>query len=230
MKTVLRKASELIEDFDLYPRMSVNSAHISELVEVIESKAQLPNIIIDKESRRIIDGFHRRRAFVRLFGEDANIMVEERSYKNKGEMFLDAISLNSGHGEKLTAYDRAHTISKAAELSIDPDLVATALNITTEKYSEITTEKIAHFTMKGVQHDIPLKRSLSHLAGKNMTIERARKLDEIMPKVGGNSLSFYANQLIMQIENGFANLEDNYLMEILGKLHTVLEDVLTEKV
>ena len=229
LKTVKRKASDLIEDFDLYPRASVNAQHVSEIAIAIQAGAVLPAAVIDKESKRIIDGMHRIRAQVKLYGSNVLVEVEERVYKDKKEMFLDAMRLNSDHGINLTTFDRAHAIGRATELKIDEELIAKSLNITVERLRGITTERSTGVTFEGRTRSIPLKRSLSHLAGTNVTLERAKVIEDIQPKIGGNSFGFYANQLIMAIENDFLNMNDNQLIEQLEKLHTLLEGLLVKQ-
>src|SRR5688572_13414948 len=61
METI--KASELVEDFDLYPRGDVDGTHVLSLVQALEAGVELPPIIACKKTKRIVDGFHRRRAF-----------------------------------------------------------------------------------------------------------------------------------------------------------------------
>ena len=230
LKTVKRKASDLIEDFDLYPRASVNAQHVSEMATAIEAGAILPAIVIDKESRRIIDGVHRRRAQIKLYGDNVEVVCEERVYGDKKEMFCDAMRLNSGHGINLTTFDRAHAIGRATELKIDEELIAKSLNITIERLRGITVERSTKMTFEGRTRSIPLKRSLSHLAGMNVTPERAKVIEDIQPKIGGNSFGFYANQLIMAIENDFLNMNDPQLIEHLEKLHSLLEGLLIKQV
>src|SRR5208283_55156 len=51
--------SELILDPEIYPRAEVSSMNVSSIKNALRAGITLPPIIIDKKSRRIIDGAHR---------------------------------------------------------------------------------------------------------------------------------------------------------------------------
>ena len=85
------KAAELVLDFDLYPRNSLDPHNVKNIIEAISSGIELPPVIADRKSKRVIDGFHRVRGNLRLFGDDAEISVIEKDYRNEAAMFLDAM-------------------------------------------------------------------------------------------------------------------------------------------
>ena len=76
------QAAQLVEDFSLYQRSQVDGSHVQRLSEALLAGETLPPIILD-ESGRIIDGFHRRRAVMRAYGDEAEIEVEVRHYANE---------------------------------------------------------------------------------------------------------------------------------------------------
>lgn len=220
MKKQKLKVSELVEDFDLYPRASVDSAHVTHILGAYEAGAQLPPVIVDRKSKRIVDGFHRKRAYQRLYGDDAMIDVEFRDYRNDAEMFLDAMRLNANHGRNMTSYDRTHAIEIALSFEIDPTMVATVLNMKIERVTEFKAERCAK--IENSRRFSPLKRPVMHFRGKIITKEQA----EVMPKLGGNHPSYYASQLIILIDNGMLDTENEALMERLKTLASKLESVL----
>lgn len=57
--------------------------------------------MIEKKSKRIVDGFHRHRVYSRLYGVDHEVEVVEKTYKNDAALFLDAARYNSAHGLKM---------------------------------------------------------------------------------------------------------------------------------
>ena len=69
------KASELIEDFSIYPRNGVFDGHVHDLAEALRAGAALPPVVADSKSKRLTDGFHRVRSHVRVFGPEAVIEV-----------------------------------------------------------------------------------------------------------------------------------------------------------
>lgn len=212
------KACELILDFDLYPRNNVDSHNVRNLTDALAAGSELPPVIIDKKSKRVVDGFHRVRAYMNHGGEDAEVDVVEKVYKNDAEMFLDAMRYNASHGAKLDPCDRTHCVLVAERLSIPLDAVAGALHMPVDKLGALRNTRTA--TTDGMT--IPLKRTVQHMAGKKLTTRQTEAND----KLSGMSQQFYANQLIELIESKMLNLKDEKLIERLRVLHGMLDGVL----
>lgn len=141
------KISELIEDFDLYPRGDVNSQNISYIAEAMIAGETMPPIVVDQK-KRIIDGIHRKRAHNKVNDEDSSIAVIQKTYKTDADAFLDAARLNSAQGPhpswprddgvRLNSFDRAHCALKAASLKISHEDLASALHIAPEKLVDLS--------------------------------------------------------------------------------------------
>src|SRR5271155_2464210 len=65
MKTIA--LSELVLDFDIYPRVDVDTTNVSRIQDAITAKVAMPPLVIDKTSKRIIDGFHRYKAYRHIY-------------------------------------------------------------------------------------------------------------------------------------------------------------------
>ena len=213
------KAAELIEDFDLYPRNNVDSHNVRNLVNALASGAELPPIICDRKSKRVTDGFHRRRAYLQFYGEDAEIMVIEKNYRDEAAMFLDAMRMNAGHGAKLDPCDRTHCVIIAERLSIPLDQVAGALQMPIDKLGPLRQS----IGTDGAGLSIPLKRTISKGFG-------GRKLNkrqvEANTKLSGMSQQFYFNQCIELLEAGLLDKSDDKLIERCKVLFELLETLL----
>ena len=96
-----KRALDLIEDFDLYPRTTVDSLHVARIADSLAAGETVPAIIVDPKGR-VIDGLHRRRAALRVWGDDAMIECEVRTYANDKDAYLDAVRLNARHGKAIT--------------------------------------------------------------------------------------------------------------------------------
>lgn len=212
------KLSELVEDFDLYPRADVDSHHVLEIACAIEAGMRMPKIIIERKTKRIVDGLHRKRGYQRVYGDDHTVTVECRSYASDAELFIHAGKLNSSHGKNFTTHDRITFITKALRLAVTPAQIATALNITVERVNSLTVDRTATLHRKV----IPLKRPIRHLAGCEITQQQA----DVIDKLGGNSQDFHVRQLLLLIENDLLDTENENLMELLRLLVVKLRSVL----
>jgi len=98
--------NSLVLDFTLYPRCRVDDQHASYMLESVKAGVELPPVIIDKKSKRVIDGFHRVTAMKRFFKlnkkEKPEITAIIKTYKSEADMFLDAMKYNAAHGRMLT--------------------------------------------------------------------------------------------------------------------------------
>lgn len=135
------KASELIEDMSVYPRHGIDDAHVQRLIEAIRADEDLPPITICVKSKRIVDGFHRLKAHVIVHGEDARIQVVEKRYANDGELFADAVRLNTAHGKTIPLDDVDFIFRRAKAFGLDDLSVSRALRLTTERLSQLTTKR-----------------------------------------------------------------------------------------
>jgi hypothetical protein len=221
-KLIAVKLSQLKEDFSVYPRVDVDSGHVSHIADAMRAKAHIPDLIVEDKSLIIVDGLHRQRALYKVHGDKAKkleIRVIARTYENRRQLFLDASSLNSAHGRSMTSYDRRHALITADKLGIDAAAIATALNTTLEK---LEGYRVMCATVDNTRVVTPLKTSVRHLAGTEITEQQAAAL----PRLGGNNQMFYVNQLITLIDTKMLDLKNEALMERLKELQQKLSGVL----
>ena len=215
----MMKAAELVLDFDLYPRNNIDSHNVRNLIDALTEGVELPAVIIDKKSKRVVDGFHRVRAHLKYLGDDAKIGVVERSYKDEAAMFVDAMKYNAAHGCKLDPCDRTHCVIIAERLHIPIDKVAGALNMPADKLGSLRNGRTAK---DSAGLTIPLKRTVRHAAGRRFNKRQVEAND----KLSGMNQVFYVNQIIELIESDLLNKEDEGLIAKLRVLHGLLDDVL----
>jgi hypothetical protein len=68
---------------------------------------------------------------------------------------------------------------------------------------------------------VPLKRTIQHMAGRSLT----RAQEDVNGKLSGAAQSFYVNQIVMLIEQGLLNREDERLIAKLRRLRELLADL-----
>ncbi len=208
-------AVELVEDLSLYPRLQVDDWYVSRLAEALRSGAILPPIVADRKSKRIVDGFHRRRAALRAFGPTAEVDVLFRDYPDERSLYLDALRLNAHHGKRLTTAEEVRAVIRGQELGLELRVIADTLAIRVEKLEGLLERKTARGAVEPI---VVLKPAYSHLAGEKLTQQQ-----ELANKhSGGHQASFYARMLIELLEVGAIDENNRTLMERLRRLHELL--------
>ncbi len=232
MRSIL--VSALMLDYNLYPRHVVDEQHVHYIVEAMRSGAEMPPVVADKRSKRVIDGFHRVTAVKKMHGDKGKISVIERMYKNEGDMFRDAMRSNSEHGRMLTKYDRTRCIILAKDLGITPIQVAADLKMRRDSVDGLMTTRVSKVApmVSSVKKSkaawdekkarlVPIKRTIEHVAGQVLTNEQF----EVNKKLSGMNQSFYVNQLISLIESKLLNRKDESLMVRLRMLYDLLGNI-----
>ena len=151
------KALECIRDWGMWPRsdaQELDGTNLARIKEAMRAGQKLPPIVVDKKSLRVVDGFHRLEATIKLYGDNADIEVEFRTYKNDGEMFADAVELNAKSSLPLSPRDKIHCILKGRKLKIPPTVICNALGITDSKYHDFLEKRVAT-TKSGEKRPIP---------------------------------------------------------------------------
>jgi hypothetical protein len=216
-KTV--RVAELVLDFSVYPRDSVDDQHIARLAEARRAGETFPPIIADTRSRRVADGFHRCRAYLRADGDDAVCEVDWRDYPDDEALFKDAAKLNTRHGLKMSRFDEAHCMAVAMRLGISDTEMAEVLALTQTKYDEL---RAARFATDSKGEPVLLKRSNRHLAGGKVTKRQAAG----NAKSSGWRLDFHIDQLVNALEHDLVNYQDPAVMPKLRRLAELLDKVL----
>lgn len=136
--------ASLIFDWNIWPRHSVgtlDSTNVTRMVDAIRAGVKLPPIIVDRKTKRIVDGFHRTKAYEQLYGANAKIDVVFRDYKDEASIFIEATRLNAAQGLPLSPMDKAHTLLVAKDLGIAVPLIAQALGIDEERANEFLAKR-----------------------------------------------------------------------------------------
>jgi hypothetical protein len=222
--------SELIKDYDIYPRASIDATHVQDLIDAELAGAKLPPIIADRKSKRIVDGFHRVRKHEKLYGEDAKISVIFKDYENEQALYLDAIKLNSDVKKKISGADRTHAVIVGVNLGIKDTALADAFGVTVERVQQIIEIKTGIVkspqtkNKAAKQRVVRLKNSVRHDWGKHReyTPEQATWIDKHAP---GQNQTTLINQLVELIELDLLDKNNAAVMSGLARLRSLLSDV-----
>ena len=217
------KLATLVEDFGNYPRDSVDAHHVSRIAEALRAGQVFAPLIAEKQSRRLVDGIHRRRARLLVYGADATGEVEWRTYPDDNALLLDAARLNTHHGLKMSRLDEAHCMQLALERGIPPENMADILGLTLQKYEELRAQRFATSPAGG---PILLKRTNRHLAGRKLTPNQVKG----NARTSGWSLAFHVDQVITAIQTGTADTADTAFVGRLRQLVVLAGDFLGQPV
>ena len=215
METKPIAVDKLVEDLDFYPRNEVSSTTVTGIADALAAGVMLPPIVIDAKSKRIIDGWHRARAYRRLKREV--IEAEWREYRTEREMFLDAVRLNASHGRRLDPYDLRRCVARLRELGVEPDAIAEVIHVLPARLEDIGKQSAL-----GPQGTVvPLKSGLMHLRERKLS----RKQVEGIERASGMAALYHVNQLINLLENNLLPEHNAGLVDGLDKLMALWRQV-----
>lgn len=209
--------SDLVMDFEIYPRVDTSDIYIAELAEALRSGAVLPPVIADKASKRLVDGFHRVKAHTRVFGADGKITVQWRSYESEAELVSEAIRLNGKHGRRLSKVDCVRCAHIGNRSGLQIEAIASLLGLTTEKLTGL----VASRSPSPNSDEVILRPDMAHLAGTRLTAAQKK----IVARGGGNKATFYARRLAELLEAEALDLSSATLRTALERLRSVLSKI-----
>lgn len=215
MKTARIPLASMVEDYSLYPRASVNDTHIRELRRSLESGDQLPPIILEAGTLRIVDGFHRRRALIGHLGADAVVKAELREYPDELALYRDAAALNATHGQPLDRDDQVRVAVRMRELGADDEVISATLHTPVARVVELVARYTA-YSQGG--ETVVLKPAARHLAGETLTVEQ----EAVQPHITGTATLRLVSDLRARLRASIVDLENPKVRQ---KLAALVEEV-----
>jgi len=216
---------KMIVDYSIYPRASVDSQQISYLREADDAGAELPPIVVEKGTNRIVDGVHRHKMWLRKYDDKHKVPVIEKRYENEGELLLDAIRLNAPHGRMLDSHDKTHCIILAEKLHIPESELASALSITVDKVGKLRLGRIGELHIGKTVNAVALKNTIRHMNGRILTKEQSDANNQL----GGMNQIFYVNQIILLLDNNLVDWGNENLIAKMAILRERLNNCLKMK-
>lgn len=188
------KLEELVLDFSLYPRHAgVDARTVSVMVTAYQVGATFPPIVIDRKTKRVVDGFHRSRMYKELGVED--IEVEERDYPDEAAFQIDAWVLNRDHGRPFDPFDRREATLRFERLGLSADDISSIIYMPKERITEFSGQLARR---RATGEGVVIKRGLPQLHGKELTESE----DKLNKSWSGQQPTFLVNQLVQMLEAG----------------------------
>lgn len=216
-KTELKPLTWLVEDWGLYPRGQVDNSNVRDLADALQAGEELPPMVVEESTGRIIDGFHRRRAYIRVFGADHKVPVTLRTYEEEGKAFADAVRLNRSHGRKLNSSDLIKSLHRLREMGVDEEEIMTVLRIPKARVDKLTFR----VAVDEADEPVPLKGGDAHLQGRILDSEQIETLT--------HRLGVSYGRLAVQIRDGCKNdllPDDESFWVVLREMHEAVGEAL----
>ncbi len=223
MGTTKVKAIELVIDWNLWPRQSaqkLDSTNLARMKASLRAGFAMPPILVNRADNRVVDGFHRTRAVMDVFGDDGKLDVIYKDYDSDAAMFLEAGATNHHHGLPMSPKDRAHFIAKCRKLKIPWPAIADALSSDAAALKEFVKKRTAKTEAGGT---VPLAAGAMALAGKTLTPAQehfAKTANGCMPEM-------YISMLLNALRGDGVVLTDRTLGR-LRELHSEIGVILDE--
>lgn len=199
--------AELVEDMEIYPRHGVDRHHVRALADAIVAGEELPPIVADANTKVVVDGWHRLRAYRRILGDDAKVPVELISYPDRAAMIRDAVSRNVRHGLRLQVIDQVRAIRLLEQAGFDRPAIAAILNRPVTKIERLTIRVGYSDRSRDV---VPLKRPVIHLAGQVLT----EKQEQVHRMLGGTDWPLHIRQLREALDADLVPREPQIMAEL----------------
>jgi ParB-like chromosome segregation protein Spo0J len=214
--------SVLVIDNDLYPRHSLDQNNLALISQAIDLGVQLPRIIVEEGSYRIVDGVHRYTVYKRKYGDQHTVEVQTRKYKDNTEFLRDSIKLNADpRGVQFQRIDRVRIAIIAEKMGIQSEVIARDLNITTVEINGLIERRTAR---DGKGNRFPTKIPTHHRAGEVFTDRQV----EVNNKATGLSIDHHAREICDLVTSGLVDLNELRMTPLahMFDLHKVLTDYL----
>jgi len=186
------KLSDLILDYNVYPRNDISSVHVTSLCDALEIGDPVPPITVCGKTKRISDGFHRFKAHERLGRE--MIEVVWRDYKNDAELFKDAVRMNVSHGRAFDPYDRKRAVLRLKDFGLTPRDISDVVRLPMHRVEIV----IGGFGKGFRSQSIVLKSGLASTLKQQHTL--TQKQEKTNERWSGSQPAFHVNQLVLLLE------------------------------
>jgi hypothetical protein len=242
MATAKVKLEDLVFDGNLISLRKINDQVVGQYRQAYRIGSQLPLVIIEKGTNRIVSGNHRVKAMLKEYDFDHEVEVILREYTSEKELLLDAVKENSKHGYPLDGISRKSLACALRNYGATPDEMSTAFAIPynrIETWFEGTTDVVQVGVVGSRKHVVTVVESVpGHVSPPNTVIMPVKRhfpkgqivttpqYDEHIKKDLGLPVGQLASQILRWVKNGWVERTPQNLIVLL-ELKTALEGFLS---
>jgi len=216
MKTKTLKINDLVLDEKFYPRLKVSWKTAYGYAQAMKAGAIFPPITIGllRGKQYVVDGWHRITAYKQ--NKEEYIEAEFILFKNKTELFIDAVKRNATHGKPYSVQEKISIINRLQDMKIEKADASKIVGINPERLPQLIQRKT--MTLPNGEKII-LKASLEKAKTELLRLSEDNDfmIDDMQAGITGNNLSLLLSNLITILELKSYQINN----EILSKLAEV---------
>lgn len=137
------KLSDIVFREDIYARIEKDQALITKYAENIESILNSPNRIMVSQGNILIDGWHRSKAYERVYGANFELDVDIFMTDDMDAIALKSAASNQKHGKANSKKDAYRNIQRLYARGIERDMIRNDLSISKTWVNEATKQQRA---------------------------------------------------------------------------------------
>ena len=225
-KTQKMKVLELILDWKLWPRHEagkLDSTNVAKLKDILKSGRSFNTpIIVDAASLRVIDGFHRSRALLDVFGDEAETDVLLRDYDNEVAMRMEAAKCANTGALQLTPKDRVHFALGMRRDHVPWPLISEALDMDVERIRKLVDGRSVTTREGKIAVSAAVAPLAEYLDGKKADADQ----EHYARTANGSPPLMHARMLLSALRAAGAIDLNGKALDILRELHTVIGEIL----
>ena len=126
------KLGEIKEKQKIMAR-KLNVQHARDFLESMESGATFPPLLVERESKVLLGGYHRIWAYKKYLDADASVSVEFKDCGTEKDMLLAAGEDNEANGYRMEVDERKNFIFRAQDLGASRDDILSVLGISEKR-------------------------------------------------------------------------------------------------
>ena len=211
------RVGDVVADYTLAVR-EINGQVVSRYAHAMRQGDTFPPIVIDKNTMRLIVGFHRFAAYKSFQKPDLEVPAILKEFKNETEMLIYAAGDNRRNGYPMTTFEQKNIHWRLNRLGVEEVLIAETLGLSVDKLKTWSADSV----IVGKDRQ-PLKRGLKHMRNQKVKPE---VYEDIKQHYSGWNVTFHANQIIKQLKNNTLDPTNEEQNTVLGHLGTMIVDYL----
>lgn len=222
MKTINTKLNvkQIVFDTTLYPRNQHSWQVAYDYSESMKTGAVFPRICVAKlnNSFVLIDGKHRLEAYKKLKIEE--VECEVLVGLNKEQMYIEAVKRNMSHGKQFSVQEKLGVALRLKDMKYPASEISKIVQIIPSKLTNLIGRKMTN-TITG--QEIILKSEFENLADGSKPVPQ--DIEYIQQSFTGQNPGKLIEELIVLVEGGIIDLNNQKLKGKLNKLKTLLNNI-----